>query len=116
MKRKTIRNHKDFYIPHDSNLVASCDCFVLRAKPAKIPSDARYGILATKKVFRFAVQRNRAKRLVRDWLAFHENLMNNNLDYVFILRAPILNMDRKSGRKEMEYVLNKISEIYKQNA
>ena len=114
MKRKTIRNHKDFYIPLNG-LVASCACFVLRAKPARIPGDARYGIIVTKKVFKLAVERNRAKRLVRNWLACYEDLMNQDLDYVFILRSAIIDTNRDTGHKDMKYVLKKISKIYKEN-
>ena len=115
MKRKTIRNHKDFYMPHNG-LVVATDCFVIKAGPAKIPGDARYGLVVSKRSFRFAVKRNRAKRLMRDWIAANENLMSQDLDYVFIVNNPVLECDRESGRQKIEKALLKISKIYNQNA
>ena len=73
MKRKTIRNHKDFLTSPDNPFVAA-GCFVVKMKPAQ-KQDARYGIIASKRTFKLAVQRNRAKRLLRDWIDFNESLL-----------------------------------------
>ena len=114
MKRKTIRNHKDFLTEYDSPRVFSPH-FIIKIKPAKIPGDARYGLIATKKTFKLAVWRNRAKRVLRDWIAYNEDLMNPDLDYIFILREPIINAVRDEGRLEMKKQLNKMSKIYSHN-
>ena len=115
MKRQTIRNHRDFLTsPNDPKVVS--DCFMLKAKSAKITGDARYGLIASKKTFKFAVQRNRAKRLMRDWLAFNEDLMLPDLDYIFILHNSILEYDRESGRKSVASALKKISKMHEKNA
>ena len=114
MKRKTIRNHNDFFVPQ-TDLMAVSDYFLVKAKNAKIPCDARYGIITSKKTFKLAVQRNRAKRLMRDWIAFNENLMNDNLDYIFIPRSAILGAQRQDGREKLEKALNKILKTYEQN-
>ena len=107
MKRKTIRNHKDFLTtPNDPSVTNLY--FITKAKTA-LKQDARYGIIASKRIFKFAVQRNRAKRLLRDWIAFNENLMLPGADYIFIARLPILNCSREEGRKKMEDALKKIS-------
>ena len=71
--------------------------------------DSRYGIIASKRTFKFAVQRNRAKRLLRDWIAFNEDLMLPDMDYIFIARANILNCSRESGRAKMANALKRIS-------
>ena len=63
--RDTIKNHKDFLMT-DDNPVAKSAFFFVRMKPAVIPDKARYGLIATKKTFKFAVQRNLAKRKLRD--------------------------------------------------
>jgi ribonuclease P protein component len=107
MKRKTIRNHKDFIVSHDNPAVAN-QYFFTKAKPMA-KSDARYGIIAPKRTFKLAVQRNRAKRLLRDWIAYNEDLMLPNLDYVFIARAAILDCTREIGRDKMANALKKIS-------
>ncbi len=110
MKRKTIRNHRDFLTAREDPTVFA-DCFVAKAKSAKFTDDARFGLVATKKTFRLAVHRNRAKRLLRDWIAFNEDLMLPDMDYIFIARSPILNCNRQDGRAQMSKALKKIAKI-----
>lgn len=105
MKRDTIKNHSDF-VAGDNDPVAKNAFFLVRAKPTKFPDDARYGIIVTKKTFKFAVQRNRAKRLIRDWIAFNEDMMLPQWDYVFVTRRAILDADRTTGRVAMKKALH----------
>ena len=112
MKRKTIRNHNDFLTPRDAMYVCT-DCVVVKVKPAKYPSDARYGLVVPKKMFKKAVHRNRAKRLLRDWIACHEDLMLNKYDYIFISRDTILDCSRVFGRHEIGRALRKIIRLDK---
>lgn len=114
MKRKTILNHKDFLTTPD-DLVVHMGCFVLKAKSAKYENDGRYGLVAAKRTFKLAVHRNRAKRLLRDWLAFNEELMLPDLDYIFIARINILNCNRETGRAQMYQALSKIAQIHIHN-
>ena len=79
--RDTIKNHKDF-IMTDDNPVAKSEFFYVRMKPCTIDGDARYGVVATKRTFKFATQRNRAKRLLRDWVRFNEAMLLSDMDYV----------------------------------
>ena len=115
MKRKTIRNHKDFFVSPNSPKTIT-DFFIIKAKPVKLPGDARYGLVATKRTFKFATQRNRAKRLIRDWIAHSEDLMVDAMDYIFILRDRILNAKRDQGRAMMAIALNKILKAHRKNA
>ena len=110
MKRKTIRNHRDFITSRDC-LMARSSLFILKTKPAKIVNDARYGLVASKRSFKLATQRNRAKRLIRDWISYNEDLMSSNLDYIFILNTDILNSDRENGRNEVKQALKKILKL-----
>lgn len=110
--RNTIKNHKDF-IRSESDIEAKSAFFFIRAKPSINSEDPRYGLIAAKKTFKLAVERNRAKRLLRDWIAFNEKLLAENLDYIFIARRPILNAGREEGRIAMKKALNYIK---KQNA
>jgi len=112
MKRKTIRNHKDFFVSC-GNLKSAADYFMLKAKPAKIPGDARYGLIITKKTFKSAVLRNRAKRMMRDWIAFNEHWMSPDLDYVFILYASVLKCDRELGRKTVAKSLKRVAKTHR---
>ena len=112
MKRKTIRNHKDFLVSLGDYRVNSYN-IVVKAKNAKIPGDARYGLFAPKKTFKLATDRNRAKRMLRDWIAFNEDLMLPELDYIFVARGPILTRRRDPGRKEMGFLLKNIAGLHK---
>ena len=105
MKRDTIKNHTDFAMG-ENDPTARCACFLVRAKLAKFPDDARYGIIVTKKTFKHAVDRNRAKRLLRDWIAFNEKMLRPEWDYVFVVRRAILDADRTSGRAAMKKALH----------
>jgi ribonuclease P protein component len=104
MKRNTIKNHSDF-IAGENDPTARCAYFLVRTKSAKYPNDARYGLIVTKKTFKHAVDRNRAKRLIRDWIEFNEDLMCDELDYIFIIRQAILDANRNSGREAMRKAL-----------
>ncbi|MBR5625242.1 MAG: ribonuclease P protein component [Alphaproteobacteria bacterium] len=105
MKRDTIKKHLDFAMG-DNDPTGKSPFFLARAKRAKIPGDARYGIIVTKRTFKHAVDRNRAKRLLRDWIFHCEGMLRPEWDYVFIARRAILDADRQSGRDAMKKALH----------
>lgn len=105
--RNTIKRHTDF-LPGDDDIDARSAWFFVRAKKVKQPDDPRYGLVVTKKTFKLAVQRNRAKRLLRDWLRFNEKSLRKDLDYIFIARRNILNATRDEGREAMKKALHYI--------
>jgi len=111
--RDTIKNHKDF-IMTDENPTAKSAFFVIRMKPCVMPNNARYGVVATKRTFKLAVERNRAKRLLRDWVRFNEDRLCGDMDYVFIARHPILNATRDDGRAAMARALAHLKKNSKQ--
>lgn len=107
--RNTIKNHLDFNTDREFPWAGN-DFFSIRTKMAKFPNDPRYGLVVTKRNFRFAVQRNRAKRLLRDWIRFADEYMCPEFDYVFFARPDILGKDvtREIGRDAMVRALKKI--------
>ena len=105
MKRDTIKNHNDFAVGTDDP-VAKSAYFLVRAKRAKIPDEPRYGIIVTKKSFKRAVDRNRAKRMLRDWIAFCEHMMRPEWDYIFVIRRAVFEADRTTGRTAMKKALH----------
>ncbi len=109
--RNTIKNHNDF-IAADNDPSARSAYFLIRAKPAKFIEDPRVGFTATKRTFRLAVNRNRAKRLLRDWVAHNEKLLVPELDYVFIARGAILDATRPDGREAMRKALRYIQRTF----
>lgn len=102
--RDTIKKHSDFLMT-DENPTAKSAFFYIRMKPCTLPGVPRYGLTATKKTFKFAVHRNRAKRLLRDWVRFNEKHLRPDMDYVFIARHPILDATREDGRAAMTRAL-----------
>jgi ribonuclease P protein component len=109
--RNTIKKHTDFLMS-DADPVARSAYFVVRAKRARFTGDPRIGFTATKRTFKLAVHRNRAKRLMRDWVRFYSDLLAPEFDYVFIARPPILDADRESGREAMLKALKYITRKY----
>ena len=94
MIRDTIKKHDDF-IAGENDQTARCAYFLIRAKITKWPDAPRYGLIVTKKTFKHAVDRNRAKRMLRD-----------DWDYVFVARRDILGATRTDGRVAMKKALN----------
>ena len=107
--RNTIKNHNDFTTPREFPYAVT-DLFSIRTKVAKYSDDPRYGLVVTKRNFRFAVQRNRAKRLLRDWISYAADYMCDDLDYVFFARPDILSntVTREIGRETMVRALKSV--------
>ena len=109
--RDTIKKHDDF-LPTEMDIDARSALFFVRARPTKFQNGGRYGITASKRTFRFAVHRNRAKRLLRDWIVYNEKHMRNDMDYIFIARYPILDASRNDGRRAMHKALLYIKRVH----
>lgn len=109
--RNTIKNHNDFLMD-DNDPSARCAFFMIRAKPAKFADDPRYGLTVTKRTFKLAVDRNRAKRKLRDWIRFNHSLLVPGYDYVFIARHAILDAPRTDGRTAMKKALRYMGREY----
>ena len=105
--RDTIKRHKDFAVGEDDG-TARCAYFLIRARTTLFPGDARYGLIVTKRTFRHAVDRNRAKRLLREWLHRYQDYLRPDLDYIFIARPSIFEATRLEGylamRKALHYL------------
>lgn len=110
--RKTIKKHSDFAVTPD-DLSGMSAYFIARAKHTRFTNDARYGLIVTKRTFKHAVDRNRAKRLLRDWVRHHDDMMLPDMDYIFVARTPILKATREEGRTAMRKALHWISKTHK---
>jgi ribonuclease P protein component len=105
--RETIKKHKDFAMTEDEPKFV-CMLFIARARLTKWSGNAKYGLIATKKTFRHAVDRNRAKRLLRAWIRSHAEKMSPNMDYVFIARRPILDASLPQGTDFVRKAIKKL--------
>jgi ribonuclease P protein component len=106
--RSTIRNHKDFAMADDAP-TAKSQFFIIRARATIFPDGAKYGLVATKRTFKLAVHRNRAKRLLRVWIRENESMLKPGADYVFIARNPILQAGKPDGVTAMAKALRFIN-------
>lgn len=109
--RDTIKKHEDFLM-RDSDPSVRATYFFIRAKRARFPGNPRVGFTSTKRTFRLAVDRNRSKRLLRDWVRFNEHLLYEGFDYVFIARPGILYVERDAGRVMMAKTLKYMMHVY----
>ena len=112
MKRKTIIKHEDFMTPPDT-ITGRSEFFFIKTRLAKYPKDPRYGLVASKRMFKLAVDRNRAKRLLRDWIEFNQDLMLPALDYIFLATPKIFAAQRDAARELMRKSLRRIAIIYR---
>lgn len=70
----------------------------------------RCGVIASKKVFRRAVDRNRAKRLMREAFRLEQaNLPSSPVDMVILGRYPLLSADIHGVRKEWRYLWGRLA-------
>ena len=90
----------------DTDLTARSSLFLVRMRAARLPEDPQYGLVVTKRMFKHAVDRNREKRLLRDWIAYNEKMMRADRDYIFIVRRDILKATRTDGRIAMKKALH----------
>ena len=109
--RNTIKRHEDFAMTPD-DLSGLSPYFIVRAKPAKYQDDARYGLIVTKKAFKHAVDRNRAKRLLREWIRNYDDMMLAEFDYVFVARHKILGATYEQGLDAMRKALHWIKKTH----
>lgn len=108
--RNTIKQHQHFLMA-ETDETARSSFFLIRMRAARLPDDPQYGLVVTKRMFRHAVDRNRAKRLLRDWIAFNEKWMRPDRDYIFIVRRDILKATRTDGRVAMTKALRYLSKL-----
>ncbi len=106
--RKTLTQRSDFLELAASDISYITPFFVAKARKTKTPNDPKYGLVATLKTFKTAVARNRAKRLLREWIRITEKEMNPNFDYTFVARHAILHATRDNGLKQMTTTLKNI--------
>ena len=107
--RQTIKQHKDF-AAGENDPVVKTPLFIVRSRPTFWAGDAKYGLIVTKRTFRHAHNRNRAKRLLRVWIRNCESDLKPDMDYIFIARAAILDATLSVGTETMKKALNKLND------
>jgi len=76
--------------------------------------DHRFGITASRKALGKAVQRNRAKRLLRETFRANEALLNElgrNYDWVLNAKAAVLNQKVYAPCEELKGIIEKVGRL-----
>jgi len=103
--KNTIRKHKNFDFADIKSSILPA--FFMKKRPMRFDA-GQYGIVAGKKVFPSAVKRNRAKRLLREWLRGCD--MPKGQDVLLVARPEILETSLKSGLEQMKKALKSRSQ------
>lgn len=101
--KNTIKLKRNFIFDGDNTVVMPA--FVVKYRPKNMET-GEYGLIVTKKTFPLAVCRNRARRLVREWLRLVGQPAD--IDLLFIIRASIIKTDFKDGVGQMKKALQRI--------
>lgn len=67
----------------------------------------RLGVIASKRTFHHAVERNRAKRLLREAFRLRRSQVNPEVDIVLLGRHAILKASRQDVEKDLLYALSR---------
>jgi ribonuclease P protein component len=76
-------------------------------------ADLRMGVIASKRTFRRAVDRNRAKRLLRESFRLNRSQVDCGGDLVLIARHRILRAECPAVEKEFMWLLRKVGLVEK---
>jgi ribonuclease P protein component len=101
--KNTIKSRSDFNF--DNSISIAEPAFIMKLRP-KTHENGRFGIIASKKIFPKAVQRNRAKRLIRAWMNIVKLPVTH--DFLFIARSNILETGAPEGVKQLKNALGSI--------
>ncbi len=105
MKSQTLKENKDFRRLYYRGKSAAGDVLVTYAMKSR-RNEIRYGITTSKKIGK-AVQRNRARRVIRAAFASLEGEVNGSWDFIFVARG-------KTSRVKMPVVLNQMQKQFKE--
>ena len=104
MKSKTLKENKDFRRLYYQGKSQASYCLVTYVAKSR-RKGVRYGITTSKKIG-CAVERNRAKRVIRSAFSQLEDSLNGNYDIVFIART-------KTSKVKMQQVLEQMEKQFK---
>ena len=98
-RQQHLRTAREFEVLRSFGKRRECGFFSLNYKtfPDRIPAVRRIGVIASRRVGN-AVERNRAKRLLRETFRANQEMLPESCDLVCVARKSIL----KAGQKDVE--------------
>ncbi len=109
-----MRRAKDFALLSQKGRAVFGPFFTIRLRQSGTKS--KIGFVASAKVFKTAVERNRGKRRMREVLAAVKALWPQNMDLLFVLKLNVLTADFKELVSSVTHGFEKIPEALKQPA
>jgi len=109
MKSQTLKENKDFKRLYYRGKSRASDCIVTYAMKNR-QGVCRYGITASKRTGK-AVERNRAKRVIRAAYAKLEDRINGSWDFVFVARTKTSSVKMQTVYAELEKQLKALGVI-----
>lgn len=107
-----LRRNTDFRAVRESGRRIDCGAFLLTwcsRPPAESASPARVGVVASRAAVGSAVQRNRAKRRLRELFRRHQHLVPPGIDLVLTARSSLLRMEFTEAAQRLTHALGKLS-------
>lgn len=110
-----LLNAKDYQTVFDKvDAKAPCDYFLMLARFNSL-NHSRLGFIFSKKNIRFAVQRNRIKRVTRDYFRINEASVPN-MDVIILARKGIDQLSNDDIRQLLKKQFNKLAKRSQQAA
>ena len=106
-RNQILRKKHDFTYLKKGAIVESTSAFTCIIKKAPYPQETKVAFTVSKKIFRHANKRNRAKRIMRE--AYRKQLSSLQGKKIFILFIAKLDIARKNS-KDLE---NTIAQVFK---
>jgi ribonuclease P protein component len=98
----------DFNTVFDNKTSIVGSLMVMWHRPTDSKSGLRLGVIASKRTFRRAVDRNRAKRLIREAFRLTRGMFaSNSADLVIIARRRILGVKCANVERELRWLFRK---------
>jgi ribonuclease P protein component len=107
-KTQRLRRMRDFALLSQKGRAVFAPFFTLRLRQSQTPT--KIGFVASAKVFKTAVARNRVKRRMREVLRLIKNDWPVNFDLLFVLKPDILTVDFKLLTSAVQHAFEKIPE------
>ena len=114
MSINKIKKSKDFSLIYNKSQKMHTKYAIIFIKE-NMNNEQRFGFVASKKTGN-AVQRNRIKRLFKEFVKTHKNKFRENTDYIFVgksvLKEKIKNLKYKDIEKDIIKVIKRWKKCY----
>jgi len=107
-KPERLRRAKDFALLSQKGRAVFAPLFTLRLRPSQTAT--KVGFVASAKIFKTAVERNRGKRRMREALRLLKPEWPKNFDLLFVLKYEVLSADFQALTASVKHTLEKIPE------